>query len=162
MKRFLVNKWQMETDGCKIYYLKDNEDYPEIQPVNCYVSDFKVNQNVGDVQTLTGNITFTIGATNILKESKAHTVIFDANYSSTGVTGVEDDNTNMVRVTDESLMARPSLPQSWMSRAITLTDWDNVSDSYWAYDKQGQSSVGTTINLTEEEITIYAIWRERQ
>lgn len=165
MKKFLVNRWQMETDGCKIYYLKESANYPTIPAVNCYISDFKSNPTVGDVQTIEGTITFTIGSTNILKESMNYTVIFESNYSSTGVSGVEDDDTNMVRVTNNNELAKPELPTGWCDRAITLTGWGDVAGSYWSYDKNGTSKIEDDVNviqLTEQETTIYAIWRSSQ
>ena len=145
------NRW------CKIYYLKESVNYPTIPAVNCYISDFKSKPNVGDVQTITGTITFSIGSTNILKESMNYTVIFEANYSSTGI--AEDDDTNMVKVTNNNVISTPNFPSDWIDRAISLTGWTDLSGSYWSYDKNGTQRIDTNdIQLNEQETTIYAQW----
>ena len=110
LKRFLVNRWQMETDGCQIQYLSlsvaPNEDesefYPTLARTNAYINKFTPSQSVGNVQSLSGTISFTIGATNINKTIAKHTVIFEANYANYSTSSeATNDHTNMIKIADE-------------------------------------------------------------
>lgn len=166
MKRFLVNKWQMETDGCKIRYYSDPEDgeletefYPKLATTNAYISKFTPAQSVGDTRSLSGNITFTIGATNILKEVANHLIIYDANYVTFNPNATED-NTNLVKVTQNDRINTIGVPTDWTNRAIL--EWDIDIDNFgWCKDKDGNGEIYSPdeeISLTDTETVLYAIW----
>lgn len=120
MKKYIVNRWQTETDGCKIQYLVPNEDkelYTSIPETNVYITSFSSEQESGDVSTLSGTIKFMVGATNLVKVVAKHTIIYDANYDS--YDSGTDDPTNYVNVTNNDSASAMSLPSSWKDRAVT-------------------------------------------
>lgn len=182
MKRFIVNRWQTETDGCKIRYegtiaRVDGDGtkhymYPPIDPTNAYVSEFRPSQTAGDNMTITGTIAFTVGATNTSKTVAKHTIIYDANYKSYSVSA-SDDETNYVMVTDLAIANAIAIPTNWKSRASTeygiTVDNDrlkwctdaipNASSTY--YDAGAQiilENDSATPPMNIETITLYAIY----
>lgn len=178
MKRFIVNRWQTETDGCKIRFDSVGADgrpqeylYPSIKPTNVYVSGFTPSQTMGDNMTISGSISFTVGATNLSKNSAKHTIIYDANYKAYTPLAVEDD-TNYVMVTNLALANAISLPPNWQSRASSVYGIQDVkfrwcTQPYPPVDDPVYYNVGDQIILEDdsqnppldiETITLYAIY----
>ena len=170
IKRYIVNRWQTETDGCKISYVvpqEDSELYTSIPLTNVYVDSFSVEQTAGDVSSLNGSITFIVGATNLTKVVAKHTIIYDANYGSYSASGI-DDPTNYVNVTNNDSTSAMSLPSSWRSRAVDTYSISVDDDKFvWSTDAvPNQSSTlyepGDLINfdsdITGDMITLYAIY----
>ena len=171
MKRFLVNKWQMETDGCKIRYYTDpegdeleSEFYPKLATTNAYISKFTPAQSVGDTYSLSGNITFTIGATNILKEVANHTILFEANYATfTTDPRADTDETNMVKVSDKGEYILPEIPTLWFERATASppTGYGIQSTSpVWSKTPEGTERIPplTRVILDSSETVFYVVW----
>lgn len=167
MKRFLVNRWQMETDGCKIYYLVDEskkEFYPQLNVTNAYISEFKPSQKPGPTNVLSGPIAFTIGATNIVKEVSNYTIIFDANYKSfSTLPEAQNDDTNMVRVSEKNQLPVPIIPADWNSRAVSEELGIVPHNAGWCKSPDGTGTIyhptdTEGIPLDSEETTLYVIW----
>ena len=121
MKRYVVNRWQAETDGCKIVYTvpEENQDYyPPIPVTNVYVSEFTPKQTAGDTMTISGGISFVVGATNISKIVAKHTIIYDANFKAYSPSS--QDDTNYVTVTNDDSTNAVDLPAIWQSRAYSI------------------------------------------
>ena len=177
MKRYIVNRWQAETDGCKIQYFNYDEEgrnreflYPSIQPTNVYVTDFRPSQTAGDVNTISGSIAFIVGATNIGKVVAKHTIIDDANYRAY-TSDADDDDTNYVTVTNQTMTTAIGLPVNWQIRASSEYDIHDVKFR-WCIDQYPTESstyynTGDQIVLEDESadppinietITLYAIY----
>ena len=121
MKKYLVNRWQAETDGCRITYISSDEEmYPSINLVNVYISSFTPEMIAGDNMTLKGSIDFIVGATNLSKDIAKHTITYDANYGPQAVTRIDEaqaDETNYVTITDLERVSLMEIPSTWVSRA---------------------------------------------
>lgn len=180
MKRFIVNRWQSETDGCKIRFDSVDSDnnpqeylYPSIKPTNVYVSGFNPSQTMGDNTTLTGTLSFTVGATNISKTVAKHTIIYDANYGTQAKqkqSQAVGDDTNYVMVTNQPVANAIGLPPNWQSRAfneygISDTKFRWCTEKYPpaetpVYFKMGDQIVleDESHNINIDTITLYAIY----
>ena len=166
MKKYIVNRWQSETDGCKISYTSDDEQmYPSIDLVNVYVSTFTPEMTAGDNMTLKGDISFIVGATNLSKNVAKHIITYDANYTYYDSNAVDD--TNYVTITDDDRMIPISIPTSWVARAENVYGLPTVSDSKKRWCTMSDpSSTGAelykeddTIDLREiGDLTLYAIY----
>lgn len=173
MKHYIVNRWQTETDGCKIQYISPDEScYPTIQPINTYVRSFSAKQSSGDTQTLTGTISFRIGGTSEVKEVAKHVIVYDANYKAyAGVSGVSDevndDISNFVNVTNSDYTNTMDVAGTWLSNAQTygiyqpgdnLTDMKTLFRWNTASDGSGTDyTLGQLVNpLPEGTLTLYA------
>lgn len=163
MKKYIVNRWQAETDGCKISYTSNDEGlYPSIDLVNVYVSSFTPKTSAGDAMTLSGDISFIVGATNLSKNVAKHVITYDANYSHYATT---DDDTNYVTITDYDRMIPIEIPPSWVSRAENVYHIGTVieANKRWCTmsDPTAQGAViyrmTDTIDL-DGDLTLYAIY----
>lgn len=165
MKKYVVNRWQTETDGCKIRYDVDSDVidyYPAIPSTNVYVSEFRPEQDVGDVMTIGGTISFTVGATNIAKNIAKHTIVYSANFET--LVPSSQDDTNYVTMTNNDGINAMKLPTSWRARAqeyqLTMGVFKWCTDpvptqSSKVYDETG---TGSFIDDLPETLNLYAIY----
>ena len=174
MKRYIVNRWQAETDGCKISYIVPEEDshlYNSIPETNVYVNAFSVEETAGDIQTLNGNISFIVGATNLTKVVAKHTIVYDANYDAYSPNA--NDPTNYVVVTNTDSASAITLPDIWRSRAIGVYGISVDDDKFvWCSDPVPQYEGGELKSKAYEQgdlitfdsdkkgdiLTLYAIY----
>ena len=169
VKKYVVNRWQSETDGCKISYVVPEEDsqlYTSIPETNVYVNSFSAEQSAGDITTLNGKINFTVGATNLSKVVAKHTIIYDANYDA--YSPGANDPTNYVTVSNYDNTSAITLPTTWRDRAVDVYNITVVDNNFrWCTDPVPNASSkiyeeGDNVQLDENKkgdiITLYAIY----
>lgn len=171
VRRFLVNRWQAETDGCKMVYISPDEQiYPSVEETNVYITGFVPTQKAGETYTLSGTLKLTVGATDISKITAKHTVVYHSNYvgNKGTYTGAES---NIVKVWDsEDEMPIMAIPVGWLDTAFNEGIITNVEQaraySVWCTEPSGIG--GTTYPQTENIefddedgiLNLYAIYKE--
>lgn len=96
--RYVVNRWQAETDGIKVSYTQGEsgkDNFPDIPLTNCYVKTWSVRYTKGSIQALVGSVTFIVGSTK-MSHAISPTVVYQANYSEMVGSSVVN-TTNLVK-----------------------------------------------------------------
>lgn len=115
IKRYVVNRWQTQTDGIRIIYTSaDESQYPTLPQTNAYVSAFTVEEKAGNTRTLSGKITFAIGSNSDLENANRKALVYEANYDTYSHPG---DDTNYVRATVYGSIDVMGVPTSWIAQA---------------------------------------------
>lgn len=173
LKRYLINRWQMETDGCRIKYQSysvddekedESEFYPTLPSTNAYVSSFSMGQTAGQTNTLSGSITFQIGATNISKEAQGVVITYQIGYPRDTI----QNDCNFVKTVEKNQLWPESVPKSWTDyvNPSTTASSDILELKYWEDENNVKYFVGGTsgepYGTTSEYMTLTAVWGKKQ
>lgn len=172
VKRFIVNRWQGETDGCKMRYVSNDEAlYPSIGETNVYATEFSPKQTPGITNVLSGAVKVTVGATNLAKVVAKHTVIYRSNFigQKPSYNGPES---NTVKISNTDTSQTIYVPPEWISTAQDegIISGGNPSRySYWSTDPDPQSTSSSkrdfvqdssiVFDVGESMLTLYAIYK---
>lgn len=142
VKKYLVNRWQTGTDGCT-YSFSTPLDYPDTTDTNVYIASFTHTLTVG---AITGNIQVKVGSHRKPKAVAQHIIIYYIN--------IENNKTNMLYVTDNTSTTLKAVPPSWVSSNMEFQGWGTSPSQ-----TSGLLEVGSTLELSDRETELYAIWR---
>jgi hypothetical protein len=171
LKRYVVNRWQTQTDGVKITFISDDKtQYPDLVPTNSYIETFTVEQSPGRTNVLEGRIGFRIGSsTEIGGNDNRKAILYDGNLEAYG------DESNYVRAVDGNSMNVIEPPEIWIQSATdygvysgtSLTPQQKKSYFRWSTSPDELTPVethgykyGDFIELTEKVINLYATYNK--
>lgn len=144
IKRYLVNRWQTETDGCEFSFDAGTLDYPPIEDTNVYISSFT---HTYVPNAISGNIQMKVGSYRKPKAVAQHVIIYYINDSNH-----PENKTNMVFMSDKEQITLKTIPPQWV--------YDTGRRfGGWKTD-DGVKSAGDPLNIgdAEKEVNIYAVW----
>lgn len=172
VKRFIVNRWQGETDGCKMQYVSNDEAlYPSIGETNVYATEFSPKQSPGVTNALSGTVKVTVGATNLAKVIARHTVIYRSNFKGQK-SSYNGPESNAVKISNTDTSQTIYVPPEWISTAQEegiVVGGNPTRYSYWSTDPDPQSTSSSKrdfgqdasilFETGESMLTLYAIYK---
>lgn len=133
VKRYVVNRWQAETDGIKVSYSQGEsgkDNFPDIPLTNCYVKSWSIRYTKGSIQALVGSATFIVGSTR-MSHAISPTVIYHANFSELVGTSVVN-STNVVKSYDSTEgVGVIRYPSDWIAYATGEYNISPNRDNVW-------------------------------
>lgn len=133
VERYVVNRWQAETDGIKVSYTQGEsgkDNFPDIPLTNCYVKSWSIRYTKGIIQALVGSVTFIVGSTK-MSHAISPTVVYHANYSEL-VGSTVANTTNLVKSYDSTDgVAVLRYPADWIAYATSEYNITPDRDLIW-------------------------------